>query len=377
MKKTFKKLFATLLVTTVVLAGYILVQANSSVTVSNQYSGSYVKTTNIAIDYTEKDKISNSYAGKVIPIVVNEPGYLEVKVNIVKLQDDITFGLYKNAECTDYLKSIKSYNANDTEGVEKHIEITQSGTYYLKAETYVNSYNTVSFRNTCNVSVALYNLKDKTIKNNQVVYYCNESSNNPFYFKYKATKTGMLTVTHSDNSYGYVTLMDSKKKALTKEEYVSSYGSMSVSFAVKKGTTYYIKTDARVYDAKIGITVKEKAVKEKSGKNKKKAVNIKKNKKANGLIIAGEKKADWYKLKLNKKKKLTISYGVLGTGKFKITVYTSKGKKICSYDTYAGSSYDIKITNSTTYGKANKGTYYIKMVRTDKNCSGSYWVKWK
>lgn len=375
MKKLLKSFSATLLILTAVVATSILVYANTPITISNQYSGAYVKATNIAIDYTEVDKISNSYAGKIIPIVISEPGYVEVKVDVINLQDDISLYIYKDAACTDYLSSIKYYNANDTEDLVKIIDFEQAGTYYLKAETFVSSYNTVSFRNTCNLSMSLYGLKDRTIKNNQVIYYCNESYDRPFYFKYKASKTGVVSVAHTSNAYGNIWLTNSSKKVIT-EGAISDYGTSDAYFGVEKGKTYYIKTSAHVYDEIMGITIKETGVKEKSGKTKKKAVTIKAKKNIKGTISAGKKQVDWYKFKNKKKKKLTLNVETLGVGKIVFTVYNSKGKKIGDYTSYGGAR-KLTITNSTTYGKANKGTYYVKVSRYDANSTGIYSLKWK
>ena len=50
---------------------------------------------------------------------------------------------------------------------------------------------------------------------------------------------------------------------------------------------------------------------------------------------------------------------------------------ISSSQLYAKNKLVAKVTNSTTYGKANKGTYYIKISRKGTKDSGIYALSWK
>ena len=54
------------------------------------------------------------------------------------------------------------------------------------------------------------------------------------------------------------------------------------------------------------MKVTNTAIKEKSGKKKSKAVLIKKKKTKKGTIVAGEKRTDWYKFKVTKKKRVRV-----------------------------------------------------------------------
>lgn len=376
MKKVLKHFFATLVVLTAIMAGAICVQAATPVTVPSVYTGAIVNPVVVPVSYTESDFIKDYYAGVVIPVVVKEPGYLEVSVDIGYFQNEVDIAIYNNPECTGYVGYIKSYNANDTENVTEVIEIETAGTYYLRAYTFVSYSDTSKFTNSCNISMSLYNLADKTIKNNQTYYYYNESSSKAFNFKYTATKNGTVTISYTENAYGKVALLDSNMKLLS-EDTTSSTNNNVIVFAVKKGQTYYINSNAYDFDSKIGINIKEKKIKEKSGKSKKKAVNIKAKKKISGTILAGEKKADWYKLSNKKLKKLKLTVTTMGVDDIKITVYNSKGSELGSRTIYSGYKNSYNIINGTVYGKASKGTYYIKVERAATTSSGSYTLKWK
>ena len=122
-----------------------------------------------------------------------------------------------------------------------------------------------------------------------------------------------------------------------------------------------------------------KAVTEKSGSKKSKAVALKKNKAAGGLQIAGESasKADWYKIVLPKKQKVTLTYSTKANNTiwFKIipaskNVYLSGSLEYCMWD---------QTKTVTTKDKLPAGTYYVQVYKYkgDDWMSGYYTLKWK
>jgi methionine-rich copper-binding protein CopC len=173
-------------------------------------------------------------------------------------------------------------------------------------------------------------------------------------------------------------LTNAKKKVISEEEWVSSINNNQFTFAVKKGTTYYFLVTSNGVSAGNfqSITVKNTAIKEKSGAKKKKAVAIKAKKTVKGTILPESKAADWYKITVKKKKAVTINFNCNVTGGLVITVYTKGGKKIGD-NTNSGSNQSLALTYSTTYQKVNKGTYYIKISRKNSLSSGTYSLKWK
>ena len=110
------------------------------------------------------------------------------------------------------------------------------------------------------------------------------------------------------------------------------------------------------------------------GKKKSKAVTLKRKKTKKGMIQAGAGKKDatnWYKLKLTKKRKVTIDVTSNSNDAFKISIYKG-GRRIGTktvYNRASGPIYSI--------GKWPKGTYYVKVQRKNTKSSGWYTLKWR
>lgn len=199
-----------------------------------------------------------------------------------------------------------------------------------------------------------------------------------YYFKFKAVKNGYLRV-QTYNYYGYTygtaTLCNSKKKAISSATNLK----YDPTFGVKKGRTYYIKVvPAENQDVAHTLTVVNKAIREKSGKKKSKAVLLKKNKKQQGTITAGEKRTDWYKFRVTKKKK-DHELAIEGATNHKIKLVIYKGNKRLRLVggqpvLNARGNYHSSMTIS---GKNwTKGTYYVKVYRGTSKSSGWYSLKW-
>ncbi len=215
-----------------------------------------------------------------------------------------------------------------------------------------------------------------SIKENQVTAYYSQDYSNYSYTKIKISKTGYIKVqTPSSEGYGvYVTLCNSKKKAVSEENFTSEKSGVASYFAVSKGT-YYIKTkttDGNIYNVKYSF----KMVKEKSGSKKFKAVTIKPGKTVKGVLTAnGKNQTDWYKIKLTKRKavKFTVkSYNTYNDIKIQF-IPASKVVRILN-DTSRlygdGKSYTLK-----SDGEWYPCTYYIKVTKSKKSTSGYYQIK--
>lgn len=220
---------------------------------------------------------------------------------------------------------------------------------------------------------------------------------NDTWIKFKAKATGYVTVKASNasavNSYaaGGITLLSASKKVLSEEDEVyntaytdSSYYTMT--YGVKKGTTYYLRVCAK-YGTKITATFK--TVKKNAATKKSKAKTIKKNKTVKGVIVAGDKKADWYKIKLTKSQKVKLTYTAKTNGSYsydgiKVTFCKSNGKNFLSnsYDCVTRTTpsswmqFYRKYTSGKTTGLAT-GTYYVKVEPYKSTSSGYYTLKWK
>lgn len=234
------------------------------------------------------------------------------------------------------------------------------------------------------------------------------------FIKFKSNVTGYITIKISNNSsvvsggaYGYITFNKSKTSALgqTREYFDTSESATRYytrTYGVKKGSTYYFKVESMG-----GVKVKATVTSLKKGSNtsRGKAKTLKEGKTATGVIVAGDKTVDWYKIKLTKKQKLKLTYSAKTNGAvlsssgtsiyynngIKFTLCASNGKPFVSgsnnYDlanlkvSKDSTSYYIEETRNgiptgRTFG-IDPGTYYVKVERYNKTSSGYYTLKWK
>lgn len=221
----------------------------------------------------------------------------------------------------------------------------------------------------------------------------NESTGDVDYYflKFKVKKDGYVTFTaktppdkdYSGAYHGFWRLCDSSKLSLTHsdmfrmEEYVT--------FAVKRNKTYYFKVD---FNDAVVINHKYKAITDKSGSKKSKAYNLKKNKTASGLLMAGENKTDWYKIKLPKKQTLKLTFTTKSNNGVCVEVFSSKNLNsyINGLAHHQTQSMDETVylasrtsnNNRDPYKKLPKGTYYVKVFGMKGwQQSGYYTLKWK
>ena len=103
-----------------------------------------------------------------------------------------------------------------------------------------------------------------------------------------------------------------------------------------------------------------------------------------GIMFPGEKKskADWFKIKITKKRIINFSFEAYGNAGLKVYIYGPKIKKSGLYlNTYknSGETCHIGITKgvSKTLYKLNAGTYYVKIVRAAAGNSAVYTLRWK
>lgn len=355
--------------------------AESSITAPLKNKGNEDKL-HVSYSYDQNTRLNEDEVGLVVPIKVKKAGTIQLDYSIDKLEEFMSCKMFTDKECTNSI-STNVFNVGDTEDTS-FIDVSSSGTYFLKLSSnyseFLANYNPKTFENSVDIRICEWHNGDQTIKSGQTITNYNGRTDHRDY-KFKATKNGKITVTH-DSKYGFdVQILNAKKKALSEKQWCASNlnpARESCQFAVEKGKTYII----RVYPNDSGTTyhhfkLVQKEVKEKSGATRKKAVQIKAKKKVKGTIAAGSKKADWYKLKLTKKKSLTIYLKGEASSYLNVTVYNSKGKKIGTQYMTRNNDLEAKVTNSTTIGKANKGTYYIKISRKSSKDSGVYQLSWR
>lgn len=311
------------------------------------------------------DTLGNSKCGYYQPVSFPAKGtFIMAVANASESSNYVTFGLFREAALNNYVDTTRGVSKDGIQAVV--VKVPAAGTYYIGAYSSASAtQQTVKL----GISAAFVSGADRTISNGATIAVGHKDVQTN-YFRFKATQTGYLKVEGSESAS--VTLCNSSKKALSNGAAMR----YAPTFGVKKGTTYYIKVTPSYtnYDGGYQLKATNKKITEKSGKKKSKAVTIKKKKTKKGTILAGSSQADWYKFKLNGKKKVTITMKGETNDKLKIVVYNKKGKKVSSASTLP--NYSPKLTLKS-FGKLSKGTYYVKIYRGNKKSSGWYSLSWK
>lgn len=257
-----------------------------------------------------------------------------------------------------------------------------------------------SFRGTGKSNVSVSDAEGYDVENQKPIIQ---------YIAFKPNVTGYVTLKFvSDSKYvsaetglpvpaeGNITLCDGKKKAIGVEEawYAKKKyaGDDTRTYGVRKGQSYYFKLETW---GGVKITANVVKADKSSANSKAKAKNLTKNQKAKGIMIAGEKKADWYKIKLTKGAKIKLSYTAKTMGFANATQYGYKEAGICF--TFMMKTEDGKWTAKTKLTPLKSedeitiamkdeetgvrydmepGTYYVKVEPVNKKSSGYYTLKW-
>jgi hypothetical protein len=262
-----------------------------------------------------------------------------------------------------------------------------AGTYYLKV-VLDRKYNVADAKSFTLVSVFASNASRK-LTQGKIVYSYADYENKDIMYQIQVKKTGVIGFYAFANDTssllgGNVTLYNAKKKAVSAEEYVSNSSDTSSNikylrayYAVKKGTYYvkFSKTTSSLDYYFAGCSFK--AVKDSSGSSKAKAAAIKigaKAKKGEVLVSDSAKKTDWYKITLKKSMAFTIDVTSYVSGKLKMEICDSKGRTaLFGTRTLTGAQHN-KISTSA---KWSKGTYYIKIFKSNAKSCGYYELKIK
>lgn len=321
------------------------------------------------IAYNSSDVLAKGY-GYAKQVSIPAKGTVIMAAKIASgSENGANFGLYRDSQLSQPI-GYEGYAARTSaEPSDTVIQVPSAGTYYLGVRSTGLTSGGIGVG--VAVSAGYINGADRTITSGQEILVGQKEAQTN-YFKFKATSTGYLQVISTKEvGYNKVTLCNSKKQALSNSLGVR----YAPTFGVKKGTTYYVKIASNTNsEGAYLFKATNKKITEKSGKKKAKAVNLKKNKTVKGTIIAGNGQEDWYKFKLNGKKKVKIVMKGATNDSMKIQVYQG-GKKISGIDgtfRYTSKSYTGK-----SIGKWSKGTYYIKISRGNKKSSGYYTLSWK
>ncbi len=242
-----------------------------------------------------------------------------------------------------------------------HYYPVKKGTYYIRTEGIYDNIVTLKYVSTGVFSASRDNVTTVPLLGTAT-----------FDVKFKADKTGLLTLFERTGASWDVTLLNAKKNPLSPSiwQWLGSKTNATSSFAVKKGSTYYFRLKAGIGDDDRVLSYSISGASASKNTSKKKAITLKKGKSKSIVILAGDKKTHYFKIKMTKKKKLNMSFTATGHGDF-------------TYDLIKGSK-RVAIRRSSTNGpvksvsKLKKGTYYFRIkLNTKSKSSGRFTLKLK
>lgn len=434
MKKVTSKVLTMLLAMTLIFtsAGVAFAGTSESLdkekafTVSSEKAGAYLNTVKGKISTKSNDveepKINAAtlltsgskeaawtsktmFAGEcvIIPVVAKHTGlmYLDAKAEQANssymyayLAED--YDIDSNGYVTGLYNEKLYLSAGSTKYGTNPMVVTGGSTYYIivAASEYAKNAVTASVRakviTTC-ARTLTQGSSSWAYASGQTLDKNGNGVHTTTYFKIKPTKTGLMTVSLSEpgdtSTSAYITLTNSSKKVVSDKVYKYNYNSATAKavFGVKKGNTYYIKVQDcygsyskyHVYGVKYNVSaLSDKAY---GSKSKAKTLTRGANSTSNLFVASTGTSTDWYKFKVTKKRTTVLSINTSGmdSGKITFTVYNGS-KKIASKtisNQYSNGG-EYQLTYGTTYGKANSGTYYVKVVK-DKTASGKYTIRYK
>ncbi|WP_310602505.1 pre-peptidase C-terminal domain-containing protein [Anaerosporobacter sp.] len=391
MNSKVKKVLCSLVFALALLVTSVLAPVNAQAAII--YDDSDVEVTELATlvlttgTEANREKVATymfqtTMENEVIPIKITTKGYMDYAVAAsVSASTDV--GIYTDETCTvqagniAYISTSSDQISEGVYGNSGYAYFSKAGTYYVKCKT----------PGTYGFTSQMYNGANRTLKDNTYTtaygydYDKYNYDSREIYYKYVPTKTGYITVsTEHFEDYGSnnITLCNSSKKAISNEVYTSptSTYSKKAVFAVKKGTTYYIKarTSSKGYRIKCKVT----GVTESSGAKKTSAKTLTIGKAKKGVILSEDKTttSDWYKFTLTKATKLNlVVMGNCSSGNLKVELTSASiggsVKFTISSTDYEGS----KSLETYTSKSLPKGTYYIRVYKDDKKASGNYSIK--
>jgi hypothetical protein len=306
----------------------------------------------------------------VVPIQMDYKGQLKINLvgKVVSKGIDVT--LFSDEACTTkigYAKYLSSYSITD----DMKLDIPKEATYYLKFElpSYADADATVT------ITPYAFSSEDKTLKEKVWVGSHPYSYDSQTSFKVTINETGYIKVEGASLADGsmYASLCNSKKEALSEQKYLYDSNKYTTYYAVKKGTYYINIKSYDDYKLRYSFT----AVKDTSGQSQKKATVIGKGKTVKGVILFEDstKKVDWYKVKLTKSQKLTLSVNAKSCDSLQFEIVPASSNVVLF-----GSTFSIYDEDGDIYGTKDAmpaGTYYIKVTKRDATSSGYYSIKLK
>lgn len=298
----------------------------------------------------------------IIPVKVKTKGVLAYAL-AASYKDDVYYQLYKDKKCT---KSI--YTSKNVAYLDK------AGTYYIKVAKYdLADEGESQFA----IAAGFISGANAVLKNKTNLLSVAFGTDSYVYFKFTVNTKSKIAVKVEADYSKYVTLCNSKKTAITNEEYISSAEPKAV-YAVPKGT-YYIRVKA--VESLLSITPTFTPIKSVAGPSREKAGTLKMNGKTQNIaILPGDSKKTYYYLKFYNPKNQKVYLNVtsdITSGKMKLDFYDTKKTSFGTNTIYDGlnkknryNPYVYSYTSNNGY-RLPKGTYYIRFSKAEKKTSGT------
>lgn len=253
-------------------------------------------------------------------------------------------------------------------------EVTYKISYKIKtfetltyAKKYTYTFTNASFKNSSNAII----LKVKGNSSGNLHFMCETGKNQPIMVQYLNSKKKLISDTkllvknslsgvgvQADKTY-YIKLWNANKSTV--------------------GTTTISNMKYQIDDVIIA-----------TNNSRSKSYTLSENTYKESLVIADEKNTYWYKVKLSKDQKLSISIEsrmlqMSGSG-LQIDLYNRDGVKMTSKSIQISDECDVEYkkkkykmiypVKKIETGKLISDTYYIKVVSNSKRSSGSFRIKW-
>ncbi len=308
---------------------------------------------------------------QIVQIPMEKKGVLSLAFAASALTKSVDINLYSDAACT--MKVGTSVYMSYLSPTDSHTyTITTPATYYLKI-----SWSSVPAESAATIAVGAlaYNGGEVALTDSYQLIWTDDYNTVNYHTLVLdsdslVTLSGASISSYDATTQGLSLAISDKDKMTLAEPYLSSSNQYFACYALKKGSYYVSTNESNPYQIKATVA----KVTDKSGSSKKKAKLLKNKKSVSGMIALSEGtgKADWYKIKLNKKSKVKVKYTAYCTDSLKVEVIPANKRQI--------------MINNTTYlqngtgafgskGKWSKGTYYLKVTKTYETYSGSYTLK--
>ena len=316
----------------------------------------------------------------ILPFTVKQKGGINVQLEETDTSyGKITAAVYKDKACTTQIGDTMAIVSGDesTSGV---FTISKAGTYYIKFN-FISSYYKDADAD-YKINIESFSGGNRTLKNGSVYGSYQDKTFKKIIYKIWVPQTGdatffMIPINQSPKDTAKISLLDKNKKKISTSAAITTTYDDSIKkyvlaqyYTIKKGT-YYIQVESTcgIYFSNYNFT----KLTDQSGASKAKATSLKVGGagKTGGILLSDKTStADWYKFTLSSNRKTTISIDHLSDGPLKCIIYDSKGNEVYKMDLDAGSY------NNYCYsiGKWSKGTYYIKIYKTNKLSSMDYTI---